>query len=168
MDFEDDPDLQKFMEMVREDTTEERYKSIAKTVPPVFKTKNEFFETAGIDKNIVSEIEQAAVGGNPLHDICNLLAPVLRKALSVDIDSENAVGDEIKFKRIEEQNVLDEIGMSDDTTAQMMELIAKCYSEDKDEDWHQLSHLLLPYADKFFAPAYRNAKELGLTLEDEK
>ncbi len=167
MDYSTDPDIKKFMEDLKEDVSEEKYANYEQSIPKAVKTRDEFFEVAGIDKSIISEIEEVVLRDHTTEEICALIAPQLRKALSVDVDPENAEEGEFKFKT-KKDNILDEIGMSDDTTAQLLTLMAKCYSDDKDEDWHQLSHQLLPYVDKFFAPAYQNAKEMGLLPEDQQ
>ena len=164
MSEENERDVKAFLEMIKEDVTEDKYKQLADIVSVNIQHRNDFFHAAGIDKSVLDAIENAAMNPNSLHEICNLLAPQLRKALDVDLEvTEEGTAE---FKKADGVNILDEIGMSNDNTAHILELIAKCYNEDKDADWHELSQQLLPYVDKFFAPSYRNAKELGLNDEE--
>jgi len=163
MNEENDKDVKEFLEMIKGTVSEEKTKQIAEILPENIATRNAFFQAAGIDKSIFSQLEDASTHSNSLHEICQILAPQLRKALNIDLQESESGGPE--FKQHELPNILDEIDMSNSTVANVLELIAKCYNEDKDEDWHELSQELLPYVDKFFAPSYRRSKELG--LEDE-
>jgi DNA-binding Xre family transcriptional regulator len=157
-----DAELSDFLSDLKDKVSEEHYAVLLKTLETGYDQRNRLFETAGIDKSILEKLENTVENENfTVADICNLIAPEIRKAFSVDLDPENAEPGQIKLKK-KDKNLFDEIGMSNEKLAELLTTFSKCYQNDTDEDWHHLNQIMLDYADKFFEPAYAKAKDAGL------
>ncbi len=116
--------------------------------------RDKLFDVAGIDPAIVNEIAAKVESEDfTAEDISALIAPAIRKILSVEYDTEDSNPNEVKFKKGEGPNLLDEAGISDKEVSHLLALFSKCYNEDKESDWRELNKDLIGCLDKILTIA---------------
>lgn len=154
-------DIEELLAELKELRPDENYERLQNVLNQGYHLRDNFFDSAGIDSKVITKLQEAYEKDASTEELCALVAPELRKAFGIEVDSETSAKEEIKFKKSGE-NFLDDLGVTDEALGKFIALFLKCYNEDKDEDWKEFENFISPYWDKFLETSNREREEIGL------